>query len=64
VKKLIELGWEEDVSKLPDRRTARIYKLTHFEDHPLVKQPKPLTDRSEAFNLLWIVQCSFNPDFE
>ncbi|KAG1886289.1 hypothetical protein F4604DRAFT_1725611 [Suillus subluteus] len=45
VKKLIELGWEEDVNKLPDQHTARIYKLTHFEDHPLVKQPKPLTDR-------------------
>ncbi|KAG2069481.1 hypothetical protein BDR04DRAFT_1055483 [Suillus decipiens] len=45
VEKLIELGWEEDVNKLPDRHTARIYKLTHFEDHPLVKQPKPLTDR-------------------
>ncbi|KAG1800415.1 uncharacterized protein HD556DRAFT_1265557 [Suillus plorans] len=45
LEKLIELGWEEDVNKLPDRHTARIYKLTHFEDHPLVKQPKPLTDR-------------------
>ncbi|KAG1779671.1 hypothetical protein EV702DRAFT_1085829 [Suillus placidus] len=45
VEKLIELGWEEDVNKLPDRHTARIYKLTHFEDHSLVKQPKPLTDR-------------------
>ncbi|KAG1763866.1 hypothetical protein EDD22DRAFT_885733 [Suillus occidentalis] len=45
VEKLIELGWEEDVNKLPDQHTARIYKLIHFEDHPLVKQPKPLTDR-------------------
>ncbi|KAG1893586.1 uncharacterized protein F5891DRAFT_1176386 [Suillus fuscotomentosus] len=44
LEKLIELGWEEDVNKLPDRHTARIYKLTHFEDLPLVKQPKPLTD--------------------
>ncbi|KAG2358029.1 hypothetical protein BDR07DRAFT_1612170 [Suillus spraguei] len=51
VEKLIELGWEEDVNKLPDRHTARIHKLIHFEDHPLVKQPKPLTDRSKGFRL-------------
>jgi hypothetical protein len=56
VEKLTELGWEEDVNKLPDRHTAQIHKLTHFEDHPLVKQPKPLTDRSKAFNLLRIVR--------
>jgi hypothetical protein len=55
MEKLIELGWEEDVNKLPDQHTARIYKLIHFEDHPLVKQPKPLTDRSKAFTLLRIV---------
>ncbi|KAG0706614.1 hypothetical protein DFH29DRAFT_900438 [Suillus ampliporus] len=45
VGKLTELGWGEDIDKLPDRHTARIYKLTYFEDHLLVKQPKPLTDR-------------------
>ncbi|KAG1730700.1 uncharacterized protein EDB91DRAFT_1156653 [Suillus paluster] len=45
VEKLIELGWGEEIDKLPDRHTARVYKLTHIEDHPLVKQPKPLTDR-------------------
>ncbi|KAG2141027.1 hypothetical protein DEU56DRAFT_796766 [Suillus clintonianus] len=45
VEKLTEVGWGEDIAKLPDRHTARIYKLTHIDDHPLVKQPKPLTDR-------------------
>jgi len=38
--KLSELGYEEDIEKMSDE-----FKM-EFEDHPLVKQPKELTQRS------------------
>ncbi|EIW87303.1 hypothetical protein CONPUDRAFT_161873 [Coniophora puteana RWD-64-598 SS2] len=43
--KLDLLGWSDEIVALPDRFEAKLWDVVVLDDHPHVKQAKPLTDR-------------------
>jgi hypothetical protein len=46
--KLTEAGWGDEVQMLPQWHDRDTRGLILLHEHDLVRQPKPLTDRSES----------------
>lgn len=54
MEKLEKLDYEDVLDKMPTYHTSYTRRMVLFQDHPLVKQTKPLTDRCRSLSELYV----------